>query len=70
MSGGTECRCAPKDRTKWHVLQYMCNHSAFNGYRHTPSSYSSVRCTECRMVWRTKARYVHDLPREAKNDPQ
>jgi hypothetical protein len=36
----------------------MCNHSAFNGYRRTPSDYSGLVCRSCGRVWRTKADYV------------
>jgi hypothetical protein len=84
VSGGYPCKCQhPKPggtprtnapfldwiRAHWRVLQYLCNHSAFNGGHRTPSDYSSVRCTKCGSVWRTKARYVHGL-REAKHGPQ
>lgn len=43
------------------VVQRMCNHSAFNGYRYTPSDYSEVRCQECEWPWRTKAKYVSSI---------
>lgn len=81
MSGGYSCRCAypkpggtPKTnrafldwiRENWEVLQYMCNHSAFNGGRRTGSAYSSVRCKACGAVWRTKAKYTHTLPEHGK----
>jgi len=61
MSGGVPCSCAVKDKSKWQVIQRNCNHSAFNGYRRTRSDYSSVTCTVCGHVWRTKAAYVMDL---------
>ena len=61
MSGGRGCKCKPKDMSKWEVLQYKCNHSAFNGYRYTPSDYSSITCTECGHCWRTKAAYAGSL---------
>lgn len=48
----------------WVVLQRRCNHSAFNGYRRTPSAYSDIACEAdgCIARWRTKAAYVDDLP--------
>lgn len=49
-------------RASWVVEARRRNYSAFNGYRHTPSDYSQVRCLECRAVWRTKAKYVEALP--------
>jgi len=65
MSGGLACICTgPKlERHKhWRVYQRRCNHSAFSGYRRTPSDYSSIRCMKCGRVWRTKAGYVYSLP--------
>jgi hypothetical protein len=65
MSGGCSCKCEqsrkPLSERTWVVLQRNCNHSAFSGYRRTPSRYSSVRCTSCRTVWRTAAVYVEQL---------
>lgn len=65
MSGGAACRCpeAAKPITErgWVVYQRKCNHSAFNGYRYTPSDYSDVGCQSCNRVWRTKAAYVDQL---------
>ena len=68
MSSGRMCVC-PKykdhsERKNWQVIQYHCNHSAFNGYRRTFSDYSSVECTKCHQIWRTKAAYVDELPKE------
>lgn len=72
MSGGVFCRCdqrkVPLRQRRWRVGQRRCNHSAFNGYRYTPSDYSSVHCLECGGWWRTKAAYVAllkdaDLPK-------
>lgn len=54
------CTCA--DRTAWEVWTRNGNYSAFNGYRFTPSAYSQVHCRRCGKVWRTKAKYVDDLP--------
>ncbi|NIT79608.1 MAG: hypothetical protein GWN58_33160 [Anaerolineae bacterium] len=66
MSGGPVCSCPERQKPiterKWRVTQRYCNHSAFNGYHWTPSDYSEVRCMECRMSWRTKAKYVDLLP--------
>jgi hypothetical protein len=54
----------------WAVVQRRCNHSAFNGYRRTPSDYSLVVCTAsgCTGAWRTKAAYVQALP-DARPEP-
>ena len=65
MSQGISCKCPeskkPVDERRWFVLQRRCNHSAFNGYRWTPSDYSSVQCHICGTVWRTKSDYVYKL---------
>ncbi len=45
--------------TRLAVGQRLCNHSAFNGYRWTPSKYSAVHCLDCGRVWRTKADVSH-----------
>lgn len=55
------CNCDKKDRRNWRVVQWFCNHSAFNGYRQTPSAYSEIRCLACGRGWRTKAAYVNTL---------
>lgn len=34
------------------------NYSAFNGYRFTPSDYSSVRCLTCGQSGRTNAAWA------------
>lgn len=54
----------PAHRPFWTVVQRRCNHSAFNGYRRTPSPYSRVECTApgCSAAWRTKAAFVDRLP--------
>lgn len=44
------------------VLTRRGNHSAFSGYRFTPSDYSSCRCLTCGAYWRTNAAYVDALP--------
>lgn len=73
MSGGQICRCPeskkPLLERAWRVVQYRCNHSAFNGYHHTPSDYSSITCDavhnghRCIGHWRTKAPYADRLHR-------
>ena len=62
MSGGSVCKCRPRNIE---VLARKCNYSAFNGYRHTYSDYSLVRCLTCGHTWRTKASYVDDAPNAA-----
>ena len=72
MSDSFNCKCAerrkPIEEREWEITQYMCNHSAFNGYHWTPSDYSTVVChgkledgTECPGCGRTKANYVFSL---------
>jgi hypothetical protein len=73
MSGGNACKClerlepiiVPAGSNRpgrlWRVVQYKCNHSAFNGYHYTSSDYSSLTCLRCGTTWRTKAPYVDDL---------
>jgi len=45
----------------WRVVQRLSHHSAFSGYRQTPSRYSEVVCLRCGAVWRTAAAYVPKL---------
>jgi hypothetical protein len=54
--------CMREHRGSWYVVQYKCNHSAFNGYHETRSEYSGVRCNACGRYWRTRAAYVETLP--------
>lgn len=61
MSQGIACRVRGH-RDAWAVLVRNANYSAFNGGRRTPSAYSSIRCSKCPTVWRTKATYVKHLP--------
>lgn len=68
MSGGPCCACPENKQTKWRTkfwrtVHLLCNYSAFNGYRHTYSDYSQVRCLWCGRFWRTKANYVFQLRR-------
>lgn len=44
------------------VLTRNANRSAFNGYRHTPSAYSAVKCMCCGRHWRSKGAFVDTLP--------
>ena len=67
MSAHNPCTCkgTRKERMKnWGITQWMCNHSAFNGYHHTSSDYSAIRCLGegCLGSWRSKADYVGTLP--------
>lgn len=72
MSVSFSCHCPerrkPVKERRWRVLQYKCNHSAFNGYKHTVSDWSEVVCLECRAMGRTKAAYVDDLKMMSKED--
>jgi len=66
MGMAISCHCEergkPVVQRKWGVAQRRCNHSAFNGYRWTPSDYSSVVCLACGGHGRTKANYTTALP--------
>lgn len=67
MSGGPACNCeGPRsERMKnWKVVQRHCNHSYFQypgGAKHY-SDWSSVQCLKCHRFWRTKAKYIDELP--------
>ena len=66
MSGGPCCACPENKQTKWRTkfwrtVHLLCNYSAFNGYRYTPSRYSLVHCRDCGALWRTTAKYVDQL---------
>lgn len=65
MSYTIHCTCGRKkgDYSDLVIVEYKCNHSAFNGYHYTPSDYSLVRCTRpgCIGLWRTKAAYVDKI---------
>lgn len=70
MSAHTPCTCPDRKKAMaehWEVTQFMCNHSAFNGYHYTPSRYSHVICTApgCCGSWRTTAAYVVKLKQRA-----
>lgn len=69
MSAGTACPHRRKHAGRWRVVTRKANYSAFNGYRYTPSDYSSVRCLECPKRWRTRAAYVDQLPDLDPNEP-
>ena len=80
MSAGTHYKCSENDEPYfqpagvnrparlWRVVQYRCNHSAFNGYHTTPSDYSSITCLRCGADWRTKASYVAALQMIAEDE--
>lgn len=81
MSGGSACVCINKDNNArrltrqdmidlkhWRVLTRYGNHSAFSGYKFTPSDYSSIKCLVCKATWRTKAGYVVDLQNFTEKD--
>lgn len=73
MTGDTRCLCVgPRSEKKqnWVVLHRNHNHSVFEypaGKEH-PSAYSAILCKKCQMVWRSKARYVDDLPNAERKD--
>lgn len=60
------CKCGSK--TKWVIIHYKHNHSHFEYPKDEEhySDYSTVKCTECGMVWRTKAKYVETLRKESR----
>lgn len=75
MSTPFGCKCGerkkPLSDRNWRVLQYRCNHSAFNGYHQTPSEYSTVCCDACGASGRTNAKYVNELyDRQRRGDEQ
>ena len=57
------CECGKREC--WRVTAYRRNHSAFSGYRYTPSDYSELVCVRelggCGRRWRTKAKYVEEI---------
>ena len=66
MGMSISCHCDERAkhpaRRAWGVAQRRCNHSAFNGYRWTPSEYSDVVCLKCGGHGRTRADYTAILP--------
>lgn len=62
MGMGPACQCyerrKPIGERNWRIMQYRCNHSAFNGYHETYSEWSAIVCNTCYAYWRTKADYV------------
>ena len=68
MSGHTPCTCkgTREERMKnWYIPEgyYKTNYSYFEkprGQAHY-SEYSTIRCTECHMCFRTKAKFVEQL---------
>ncbi|MHA1280592.1 MAG: hypothetical protein ACTSQ8_25835 [Candidatus Helarchaeota archaeon] len=66
MSVNIPCTCIPRDRSGWVVQMRNCNYSYFEspkGLKHF-SEYSAVLCKKCGGTWRTKAKYVNELPDE------
>ena len=66
MSAHIPCICIPRDRSGWVVRLRKCNYSYFErpkGQKHF-SEYSTVVCKKCGGTWRTKAKYVDELPDE------
>ena len=59
-------RCTCETRDAWRARVYKGSYSAFGGYRFIGSDYSAVACEtedgDCGYSWRTKARYVEELP--------
>ncbi|QOP66223.1 hypothetical protein SEA_DANIELLEIGNACE_83 [Arthrobacter phage DanielleIgnace] len=58
--------CSDKThRPYWFVSERRVNFSAFNGYHRTPSDWSRIFCPLCpaqKCTWRTKAKYVDEIP--------
>lgn len=44
------------------VVHRRCNFSTFNGRHWTPSAWSLLSCLDCGRSWRSKGKYVDDLP--------
>ncbi len=67
MSKSFGCKCEerqkPVEDRAWEVWQYKCNYSSFNKGGYATSDYSTVYCTKCLDVGRTKASYVDKLKR-------
>ena len=67
MSSSFGCNCGERKKPlalrNWVISQYRCNHSAYNGYRRTPSEWSRLTCRNehCDGCGRSKAAYVDDL---------
>ena len=66
MSGHIACTCGRKrgDYSSLRVMMRNANYSHFEspkGGKHY-SDYSMVICTKCSGQWRTKAKYVDELP--------
>lgn len=66
------CRCGERARPfaidlspgsnerprQWFVLRRNESYSAFNGYRHQWSDFSTIECRVCGGWWKTKAKWV------------
>jgi hypothetical protein len=66
MSNPRGCRC--QNTENWVVVHFhrarIANPNPRARERWTESRYSTVRCRQCRVWWRTDAKYVERLPRE------
>jgi len=66
MSSGPSCNCPERDKPasdrNWIVYKRYYHRSAFSGYHYTISDYSSLWCRCCGAVWRSKAKYVSQIP--------
>lgn len=68
MSVSFGCHCSerrkPIQKRNWEVWQRFCNYSYFEKPRGSwhPSNYSLVYCKSCRVLGRTKAKFVNGLP--------
>lgn len=57
-------KCSRCNSSNLAVLNRKCNYSHFQapkGQCHY-SEYSTIECTNCGKIWRTKAKYVDNLP--------
>lgn len=57
-------KCPRCKSTNLKILHYKCNYSSFQkprGQWHS-SNYSVIECKDCGQNWRTKAKYVDELP--------
>lgn len=63
MSIMKTCRCGKENYV---VIHYKHNHSAFEfpKYAKHPSVYSTIMCKKCGWTFRSKAKFVDNLPKE------
>lgn len=64
MSAWISCTCEPRDRENYVVMVRKGNYSYFESPKggFHPSDYSLVKCLKCAGMWRSKAKYIDDLP--------